>query len=533
IQAGNYWFYFQQHRWQIYDRTATVNFNKTDVATWGIEDFHHKISELYLASVKQEKLLQQTKLEPFDAIIIKGNVRYLRPTLFDLLANRAIEYFSSDERDIKRPAYAFEVNDPLVFADAATFAGHKFETSDTFSLYHKALQLYQRLISFHLQDAHPAALIDADINRLGFANRVAVMDNKDTLYENALRAIVKKYPAEKESAQALFLVAQLHFQKAQNYQPLGDTTGRYEYVTAKAICEQVTALKDSSEGRSNCEFLLREISRKSLKMEAERVNVPGMPFRMLVNYRNISKLYLRVVKMDRAVRQSMSNNQWEEEYWQALVKLPVIKTFTQDLPATNDYQEHAVEIKVDALPIGAYAIIASADAGFSLSERPLVMQSFHVSNIAYVNNEQDFFVLHRETGKPLGNASVQIWYPRYDYNVRKWINSKGESIKSDENGHFSLLQKRMPERSSFALEITTASDHLFMDDQMESYPYYRTQDEYDKDEKEDFEKDMRRTFLFTDRSIYRPGQTVYFKGITVTRDFDTRQAKIVMGMKTM
>ncbi len=72
--------------------------------------FNKKISELYLQSIKEEKLLQQTKLEPFDAIIIKGNVRHLRPTLFDLLAHRALDYFESDENDITRPAYAFEIN---------------------------------------------------------------------------------------------------------------------------------------------------------------------------------------------------------------------------------------------------------------------------------------------------------------------------------------------------------------------------------------------------------------------------------------
>ena len=46
-----------------------------------------------------DKLLKLTKLQPFDAIITKGNVRYLRPTLFDLLANRALGYFENDERN--------------------------------------------------------------------------------------------------------------------------------------------------------------------------------------------------------------------------------------------------------------------------------------------------------------------------------------------------------------------------------------------------------------------------------------------------
>ena len=93
IIAGIYLNYYEDKRWELMDRTQTTKFNKTDIATWGAEDFHKKISELYLASLKDTRLLQQTKLEPFNAIIIKGNVRHLRPTLYDLLAHQALAYF--------------------------------------------------------------------------------------------------------------------------------------------------------------------------------------------------------------------------------------------------------------------------------------------------------------------------------------------------------------------------------------------------------------------------------------------------------
>ncbi|HEY0676763.1 MAG TPA: hypothetical protein VGD17_00705 [Chitinophagaceae bacterium] len=174
ILAQNYWMYFQQHRWQLYDRTTTRNFNKSDLETWSAEDFHRRISELYLQSVRSETLLQQTKLEPFDALIIKGNVRYLRPTLFDLVAHRALEYFTSNERDVNKPAYAFEISDPKAFADAASFTAHRFVTMDSLSFLHKAIELYQHIIAFHLKDQKPAAFIDADINRLQFVNQYGV-----------------------------------------------------------------------------------------------------------------------------------------------------------------------------------------------------------------------------------------------------------------------------------------------------------------------------------------------------------------------
>jgi hypothetical protein len=524
IQAQAYWTYFQQHRWALYDRTRTVNFNKTDITTWGIDDFHRKITELHLASISAEALLQQTRLEPYNELIIKGNVRYLRPTLFDLLGHRALDYFKNPEREINKPAYAFEVAEAAAFADANTFVTHRFVTRDSASLHYKALQLYQRLIAFHLKDAKPAALIDVDIDRLQFVRGVSTLDNKDSLYEAALTKLATKYAAEREADQAWFLVANLHAERAQQYQPLGDTSNRYSYVTARKICERVIARKDSSEGKSNCQNLLREITSKKLQLQAEKVNQPNRPFRLLVSYSNLTRLHFRVVKMNREIKQGLGTDQWRDEFWQNLLKLPVLKTFAQDLPATNDHQQHAVEIKTDALPVGQYALI-------SLETPPLVLQYFYVSNIAYINNGTDYFVLHRETGKPLANATAQVWHPTYDYNTRRWTNTKGQQLKTDNNGYFKLTEKRNERRASLMLEMQTADDYLFLDDQAETYIYYSP--DQAKAAAGSYEEENQRTFLFADRSIYRPGQALYFKGIVVTRDFKSRQAKVIPSFKTV
>src|SRR5690606_36516783 len=102
-------------------RTNTVGFDKKDIATWTADDLHSKISSLYLASIKNESLLQKTDLSKFEPIIEKGNVRHLRPTLYDLLAHRALGYFQNDERNISKPAYAFELKQAEAFTPASRF----------------------------------------------------------------------------------------------------------------------------------------------------------------------------------------------------------------------------------------------------------------------------------------------------------------------------------------------------------------------------------------------------------------------------
>jgi hypothetical protein len=241
-----------------------VNFVKEDVATWTTEDFHKKIGDLYLQSIGQEKLLQATSLEAYSAIINKGNVRHLRPTLYDLLAHQALQYFQSSERTVKKPAYAFELTDVKAFAPAAVFAAHHFKTDDSLSLEFRALQIYQRLIGLHLKDARQDALIDVDIQRIQFVNGAATMVDKDALYVAALNEIIARHKSRSATAQAAYLVALYHEGLATQYHPLKDTTHRLERLKARAVLEPIVA--DSAvknEGWVNSYNLLQQINKAS------------------------------------------------------------------------------------------------------------------------------------------------------------------------------------------------------------------------------------------------------------------------------
>jgi len=530
LQAELYWNYFQQHRYQLYNRTRTDNFQKDSIDTWSIDDFHKKIGALFLAALKEEQLLQAVQLSKYEPILIKGNTRVLRPTLFDLLAHRALDYFQSDERDLTRPAYAFEIEDPVVFSDAETFARHIFKTADSTSLHFKALQLFQRLIALHLPDARPDALLDIDIQRLIFVHNYAVPEDKDERYMNALARLTSRWDREPAAAQAWYLQALQHMQKARNYDPLQDTTGRYEYIKAKTICDKVLAEKDSSEGKTHCAVLLREILYKSITLKTEVVNVPGQSLRCLVEWRNIPRFYGRIVRFDHATRDNL--NVYGDEFWTRLLQLPIQQSFSQTLPATGDYQTHRVEISIAPLPVGSYALIASDDSTFSLGQHAMAMTNFYNSRIAYINSGQDYFVLDREGGQPLPDAGIQVWTRQYDRKLSRDVLVKAETYRTDDHGHFHLERTNKKDMIMSALEVTTATDHLFQEGASQLFYRFPQEDTDTPLSRSEYEKKHLATYFFTDRSIYRPGQTIYFKGIVVTRDFDTRKARTMTRFST-
>ena len=531
LLAGIYWGYFQDHRWNLYNRTALSQNNQHDPATWSIADFNKNISALFLESVKKEQLLIQTTLASLSPIITRGNAHYLRPTLFDLLAHRALNYFKAGEFNLVRPSYNFELSDPGALSPAAKFIIWQFKTQDSTSLQAKAILIFQDLIKLHMLDAKPEALIDVDIERITFVHDNGTMPNKEHLYMDALKSITERYPENPIAAKSWYFQAIYFSELAESYKSRRDTTNRYANLQAKEICERVIRQKDSSEGKSACESLLNKILRHELHLQAEKVNSPGRPFRISVTYKSLNKVYLRLIKSDPGQTAFYLQESRDEAWWKKLVQMPAFRNLEQPLPDPRDYQTHRTEIKMDALEPGEYILIGTDQLDFSLGEHPLVMQIFYVSAISYINSGEDYFVLHRETGQPLEGISVQVWNQHYDNTSGKWLEVKGEKYFTDPHGHFKLAKPEKNLGLRRKLELSGKGDGLFLRDDASSISYIRFPEIAESD-KEAYEKNNRQTFFFTDRSIYRPGQSIFFKGIALTRDFESGKPRILAKFNT-
>lgn len=515
LLANQYADYYNQHAWQLRNRSKTAGYSKADIATWNADDFGNAITTLYEQALAPAKALQETPLSVYEPVIIKGNVRQLRPTLYDLVAHHVIDYFKNDNNYITRPAFAFEINDAAALSTADEFIAHIFSSEDSTSNILKALRLFQQLLKFHRDDKDPAAFIDVNIARITWVNDKAILENKEVLYKKALEEITAKYSHNAAAAQAWYLLARIYADNAGKFKPFGDTIHRFDYVEAKKI---ITARLQSdtteSEGRSNMVELLNEINSITLQSVVENINVPGQPFRMRVQYRNTDKIYIRI--LNAAALEHMEL--WNDDFWEKVVKLSFDKTYIQALPATmEDHQEHAVEVKIDALKPGSYAMLASSGSGFNDKKDKLILQRFDVSNIAYIQNGYDYFVLNRETGAPLPKAEVRLSYEVYDNKKNKYVPSASVKLSVDKNGKFTLPATENNNRG-YTLYFTDGNDKL----EVKANPYYRTYVNYSQDEPVN-----KTIYFFTDRSIYRPAQKVFFKGIAVTKDKEGTSPKLM------
>ncbi|MFN0215743.1 MAG: alpha-2-macroglobulin family protein [Saprospiraceae bacterium] len=486
--------YLQSQGWNLKQRTPIPDGEGGDILTWSAEQIEKHALELYTASVAQDALLRNIPVEQFRDITMPGqndsvaNIP-LRPSLFDLLSHRAVAHFSNERSYLSEPAYAFQLSSADDFADGAVFQNKNYETQDKTSGKWLAIKLFQKLLRAHSQ-AQGVAYFDVELKRLQFVWNNSTLENKNELYQKALenlkiQAVNHPFDGEVVHAYASHL--------------FNLETGDKGANAKRAVAELEAAISRHPDtyGASICRQLLSQIRMPSLSSNVEQVNLPEKHILVNLGFRNLKKLWVKVVQTD-FDQEKWDNLDWNEQY-QYLQNLRPVQTRSWEIQDPGDYQEHQTEIALDGLPFGNYWLFISENADFQSSNGPLAYSNFAVSNIAAVHyNEQGatrFVLANRSTGAPL--PGVKLDYFSYDYNSGR---RKLQNIGSNSSDREGFAKSVIPENRSARVRATLGNDTLWIGQAYNQRVRGNT-------------GRTPQVHFFTDRSIYRPGQLVYFKGL--------------------
>lgn len=521
--AEMYWWYYQDNRWKFYDRSSTINFDQDSLETWDLDRLSNKVIKLYQKSLEADSVLQATPISKYNESIVDGTLpKELRPTLYDFLANKAIRFFSGSELSLTKPAEQFVLSEEKYFAPAEVFAKLNITTVDTFSRVFYAVKIYQDLIKFWLNSENTDALLDVDLNRLQFIHTNSVNPGKDIVYFNALQDMEKKYSDSPVSADISYLIADFYFKRSSKYQPLVKSTEEFkaDKVKAMEIFKRVIDKFPDSRGVAKCKYLEEIILRPSLLFDIEKVVIPEEIFPIKINYRNFEKVYIRVAAISRSSAEKIYKKYYEgkyrsdsdEKYFEAIKKASKeVKKYNVNLPVDNDYNDHSLEYLVDGLPAGYYVVMVANNEEFTYKKNIVTYSFITASNISYIerelnNGSLEFYVLNRETSEPIPSVLAKSHYHEYNYKLRRYISKSGQSFTTNANGRFVVPAVDNDNSKTMYFEFEKDNDYLSSDDNF--YLRYSDRVFYT----------VNSVKLFTDRAIYRPGQTVYFKGIMLKTD---------------
>lgn len=519
IASEMYWMYYQNNRWKFNKRSETVNFQNDDIKTWDLNRLADACIKHYIKSLENEDSLKRTPISEIKAVIDLGSgTDGLRPTLYDFLAFRAINFFSNKEIALSKPADSFELKEDFYFSDASEFMNLKISTSDTLSLQFYGIKVIQKLLQFHANDAKPEAFIDADLARLKFVYANSVNTQKDDLYLSALNNLHKKYNTFQFSTEVAYQQALCLNNLSVNFNAEDSTTLKYKdyKIQAIAICNSAIAQFQNSTGAAKCLNLKVQIENKTLNFNSEQVQIPGKSFATRINYQNISKVWIKVSKIDIEDYERLSESNYGVDFVEKLLKTAIqIKNYEVNLPYEQDYNSHSTEFVLDTLPYGHYVIFASQNKEFKFEDEAMDYDDFMVSDISYMyrrltDGSYDVFVTNRNTGEPLSGVLVTEYYSKYNYVTRKYNNVKGDTYTTDKDGFTNILKTYIKDVYNVGLEFKWNKQTLKT---RQNFYNYRYNNERFK---------TYSTIIFTDRAIYRPGQTIYYKGIVVEIDSTKR-----------
>ena len=500
--------YLDNNYWKFQNRTNTVDFIPEDIESYSIEQLMDKATQYYLASVADENTAA-VNIEDYSAITAspKPGTDEFRPSLYDFLAHRAIDHFMNERTYLSQPFDRFRIDQESDFAPLKTFVQLKWNTTDTASYQYQTIQLFQKLLSLKVQKKNSPDRLDSDLKRLKYVREKSILSHKDSLYLDALAALEKQYQNNPGLAEIWYYQAKLYQNLGASYSPQ-DSTHKWKLKEALELCQKAIDSYPESYGASLATSLKSQLENKSLSIEVEEVNLPKQAILASISYKNVSTAYYRVVKLDEEQLYELQNKRGNEVH-DELVKLPVYSSGKQNLPDDGDLQQHRVEIAIEALPLGQYAILIANNENFGFNTSSTAYLFTRVSQLAYLSRRQpggqvEFVVMDRNTGAPLQGVKAEYYLEKYDRKERKNVRSKFREEVTGEDG---FLKPGMSNRTYFQVRFSKGEDVLFFND-----GYANNTGRSDS---------RRKTFIthfFLDRTIYRPGQPVYYKTVVLEKD---------------
>jgi hypothetical protein len=523
LLAGLYTSYYNEHRYQLYQRTqgaaptadqATPSAadGGTTLATWDASRLGAAIVRHYYLSVEDPQRQLATTLAALGDLATGGDAegRQLRPTLYDLLAQRAITGLQNQELYITRPEQQFHPTDPKLFGSAQEFAALKLITPEADSLngqWH-ALRLLQGLTAARLGAKNLAALADVDLQRLDYLHGLTQNTDLADQYEPALAHLADVYKSLPLSTE--FMARQAEAQREK------------DPVAAVALARAAEARFPGSRGAARARALRAEIERPEVTFTAADIVVPGQPWRLDVTTRNVTELYARAYRLTSQQRKDFDQYTRplvQAERYAAVLKHEPTATWAVPVPPHPlTYKMQKLTGVGPALPTGFYLVVLSNQPKALLSAAPSTATSYALlsaSELSAVHRydpatgSPQVLVLQRQTGQPLISISAQATYRRYNPDSHQWVSHQGEVQRTSSLGVVELSaaqqfsNSQQPAEQVERVQVWRGADTLVI----ENMGGYYANSQHDKAEV--------KCFLFTDRAIYRPGQTVYFKGILV------------------
>ena len=496
--------YLEDNDWTIGQNLAIDgDLSQVEMKYWDKASFRTRINQHYAEALMPVNALKKAKTKDFMALYENSDnhEQYIdyEASLFEFMFHRVANYYQ-EQAELDDVEAGWDTDS--WWLPAEQFVKVDLGTDDNPLI--KCLKIYQDLIAYNLKQRNEDVLIYNDFRRFGFVNSLL---KKDEQYQTAMEDLKAHHAKNPLSAEITSLIARSMINEYENHSE--DSAYFNRLQQAKALCEEAIVKFPKTQGAKNCEGLVKRITEPQIDLELNQVQLPGEAIPAVLEYKNVTHPYIKILKVSEKELAKLSDLNKEDRLKELNKKLPVVEQ-ELNLPAETDYREHSTLIALPALDYGFYYVIGMLEQGNKKEDKTLIL-NFQVSNLSYITDKKadkmTVVTMDRKTGQPMEGVTVELYRREWDYKAREYKRIIMATEKSDHNGMVKLNKKG---DNSFCINLRKGDDNLL------SYNDFRLYESY-KNNNETYS-----TTLFTDRAIYRPGQTVYFQGIVVRKQGDNQ-----------
>ena len=438
------------------------------------------------ASLKDKDRLLLIPVEKLRPMVRVGETskRYFRDNLYNLLARRAIQIMQ--QYRWQAAAKANQTNSlPADMTDMDQFVTYQFVPVSDCDLTAAVMQTYQSLLKAYDTETEREGWLLTGIDALNYLYRNFSGNFSNDVCQQELRKWIHTYPAVKTVPEAYLALAQ--FLQYQNNQ-----------VERLRIVREGIAGYPRYEGINQLKNIEKEILNASLSLEIATA-YPGEQQSVKVNYKNLTGITLQLYKVNLPVTSAVLQNRtthFESKY----ARLQREEHFS--LKPTTDYLNVDTTLTIQAPQAGIYFLKAVPDGKKGVSDGTLMnVTALKTIYRPLPDGTLELVVVDAVSGQPVSEAEVTI------YTEKGGGYSPQQTYQADKQG---TLKLDFLNSNKYWYNAHTAADNAMPILNLWKNDYYY---------KESKRKEVLQ--LFTDRSIYRPGQTVYVSGLAYEMEKDS------------
>ena len=438
------------------------------------------------ASLKDKDRLLLVPVEKLRSMVRVGEAskRYFRDNLYNLLARRAIQIMQ--QYRWQAAAKANQTNSlPADMTDMDQFVTYQFVPVSDCDLTAAVMQTYQSLLKAYDTETEREGWLLTGVDALNYLYRNFSGNFSNDVCQQELRKWIHTYPAVKTVPEAYLALAQ--FLQYQNNQ-----------VERLRIVREGIAGYPRYEGINQLKNIEKEILNASLSLEIATA-YPGEQQSVKVNYKNLTGITLQLYKVNLPVTSAVLQNRithFESKY----ARLQREEHFS--LKPTTDYLNVDTTLTIQAPQAGIYFLKAVPDGKKGVSDGTLMnVTALKTIYRPLPDGTLELVVVDAVSGQPVSEAEVTI------YTEKGGGYSPQQTYQADKQG---TLKLDFLNSNKYWYNAHTAADNAMPILNLWKNDYYY---------KESKRKEVLQ--LFTDRSIYRPGQTVYVSGLAYEMEKDS------------